>query len=133
MCSSDLQYAFGHDASMVGPLPRMQGAPAVVGTVTDFTRELSSSNSLTLRLTEEGPAPDALVDSYVYVENDGVRNAVYRVVGARYDGPDTLVLDIGPTTTIRGYVDPNDFDKGYTYDVEVGQTARIPLTRQWRR
>lgn len=128
-----VQYAFGHDASMVGPLPRMQGAPAVVGTVTDFTRELSSSNSLTLRLTEEGPAPDALVDSYVYVENDGVRNAVYRVVGARYDGPDTLVLDIGPTTTIRGYVDPNDFDKGYTYDVEVGQTARIPLTRQWRR
>jgi hypothetical protein len=69
---------------------------------------------------------------YVYVENDGVRNAVYRIEGVRLTGGTTAVLDIGDVTTIRGYVDPDDFGKGFRYDVAAGARVSIPLTRQWR-
>ncbi|GAA2756730.1 heparinase II/III domain-containing protein [Actinopolymorpha rutila] len=124
-------YAFGHDASMVAAVNQVRGPAALTGTVTDFTRGLSTDNSLTLRLAGAAPAPESVVGSYVYVDNDGVRNAVYRIVGATRKDARTLVLDIGDVTTIRGYVDPEDFDKGYTYDVAEGAAVRIPLTREW--
>ncbi|SDT12909.1 ubiquinol-cytochrome c reductase iron-sulfur subunit N-terminal domain-containing protein [Actinopolymorpha singaporensis] len=79
----------------------------------------------------ERAAPDSVVGRYVYVDNDGVRNAVYRIVGATRPDARTLVLDVGDLTTIRGYVDPEDFEKGYTHDVAEGAAARIPLTREW--
>ncbi|WP_020576432.1 heparinase II/III domain-containing protein [Actinopolymorpha alba] len=125
-------YAFGHDATKVGPLPRMQGPTAVNGTVTDFPRDLSASNTVTLRLAKKGPAPSTLVGSYVYVDNDGERNAAYRIIGAELVNDTTLILDIGAATTIRGYIDKKDFNQGYRYDLAVGAAARIPLTREWK-
>jgi hypothetical protein len=124
-------YAFGHGASMVAGVNQVRGAAALTGTVTGFTRELSTANSLTVRLAGAAPAPESVVGSYVYVDNDGVRNAVYKIAGATRTDARTLVLDIGDVTTIRGYADPEDFDKGYVYDVADGAAARIPLTREW--
>jgi hypothetical protein len=49
--------------------------------------------------------------------NDGVRNAAYQVAGASFDRRRRrLVLDLADQTTVRSYVDPNDFGKGYVYD-----------------
>jgi hypothetical protein len=41
------------------------------------------------------------------------------------------VLDIGDTTLIREYIDPNDLGKGYLYDVSQGQSFRITMTYEW--
>lgn len=124
-------YAVGHDAAMVGAAASLRGPAALHGTVTDFSRELTDANSVTIRVDGDVPAPESVVGSYVYVAGDGERNAVYRIAGAQRTGADTLVLDIGDTTTIRGYVDPQDFTKGYRYDLAVGAAARIPHTREW--
>ncbi|MBM0229292.1 hypothetical protein, partial [Micromonospora sp. ATA51] len=68
---------------------------------------------------------------YIYVDNDGERNASYQIVAAHLDDDTRLVLDIGDATTVRRYRDPADFTKGYVYDVAAGQQVRIPLTREW--
>ncbi|SDS62394.1 heparinase II/III domain-containing protein [Actinopolymorpha singaporensis] len=60
------------------------------------------------------------------------RNAVYRVHGARFTDDTTVVLDIGDITTVRGYADPNDFGRGFRYDVAEGARVDIPYTREWR-
>src|SRR5690606_31079185 len=102
-------------------------------TLEDFTRELSAENWLTVALADDLPAkPESLAGTYVYVANDGERNAVYEIVRASVDGT-RLVLDIGDTTLIRGYVDPEDVAQGFRYDVAPGAEVRIPLTREWGR
>jgi hypothetical protein len=131
MRGGEPEYACGHGASFLGPLPHMQGPAAVVGTLRDFTRDLSTSNQLTVTLDEPLPANTSLPGSYIYVENDGVRNAVYLIHDARSTNDTTVVLDIGDITLIRGYINPNDFAKGYQYDVAVGAKLTIPITRQW--
>jgi oligo-alginate lyase len=97
----------------------------------DFTRDLRVDNRLTVAPEVHVPDPTKLVGAYVYVTNDGARNAVYPIRDARRDAAGQLVLEIGDVTTIRGYVDKEDFTKGYRYDVAVGAAVRIPLTRQW--
>ncbi|MGS2619556.1 heparinase II/III domain-containing protein [Micromonospora sp. LZ34] len=128
-------YACHHEGTLLGPLPHLSaGHGAVTGRVADFTRELSTDNQLVLtldRTPSAGEQPDRLVGGYVYVDNDGERNAVYRIDGARLDGDSRLVLDIGDTTTVRRYRAPRDFTEGFVYDVAVGARARIPLTREW--
>lgn len=130
----EADYGFSHGAGELAGLPGMTGVPAVLtGTLTGFTTELSASNELTVRLRNRGRDQVDLVGASVYVENDGVRNATYRIQGVRRNGRDTLVLDIGDATPIRGYVDPDDFDQGFRYDVAAGATVRIPVTREWAR
>jgi len=104
---------------------------AVTGTLADFTTELSATNTLVVSLDADLADPEALVGQYVYVENDGVRNAVYLIEGAELHGDRTLALDIGGATTIRGYLSRDDPNAGFRHDVEQGAAVRIPLTREW--
>lgn len=128
------EYAFTHNASILEPVPGLRPGPAAVtGELVDFTRELSVRNELLVAVDGPMPAADELVGGYVYVANDGVRNAAYRIVAAEGRGARTLWLDIGDATTVRSYVDANDFSKGFQYDVATGASVRIPLTREWRR
>lgn len=132
----DLTYGFTHDADELGDLPELTDQPAaLVGTLEDFTTELSHDNWLTVSLDNRselrGGFARALTGEHVYVENDGQRNAVYRINGVRPGPGGRLVLDIGDATTVRGYADPDDFDQGYRYDVAPGARIRIPLTREW--
>ena len=126
-------YAFGHDATEVGPVPAMKcGAASVHGTVAGFTRELSADNELVLSVPGSVADPQGLVGATVYVDNDGVRNAAYLIASASFDRRRRrLVLGLADQTTIRSYVDQNDFTKGYVYDLAVGAAARIPLTTEW--
>jgi oligo-alginate lyase len=128
-------YGSLHGGTTLGPLPGLEsGRAAVTGRLADFTRDLSDSNQLVLTLDRDLSAderPDHLTGSFVYVDNDGERNAAYRITKAALDGDGRLVLDIGDVTTIRGYQDSEDFSKGYVYDIAVGAAARIPLTREW--
>ncbi|PWR08001.1 hypothetical protein DKT69_33530 [Micromonospora sicca] len=131
------EYACHHDGTMLGPLPQLSaGHGAIIGKLADFTRELSTSNQLVVtldRTLSHGEQPAELEGCYIYiyVDNDGERNASYQIVAAHLDDDTRLVLDIGDATTVRRYRDPADFTKGYVYDVAAGQQVRIPLTREW--
>ncbi|WP_158299506.1 FIMAH domain-containing protein [Paenibacillus antri] len=104
------------------------GGVAATGTVVDFTRELNVENEIVVRLDEAGVDAGQLKGQYVYIANDGVRNASYRIEAAAPLGDDRYALDIGDVTPIRRWADPNDFSKGYIYDFAVGARFRIPLT-----
>lgn len=132
--SDEPEYAYVHDATLLAPAPAGFRPPATVtGQLVDFTRELSAENRLVVRTRGPVPAPEQLVDQYVYVANDNERNASYRVTGASRDADGQLVLEIGTASPIRRYVDDNDFGKGFQYDVAVGAQLRIPLSREWSR
>jgi hypothetical protein len=128
------EYALTHGTSVLEPVPGLRPARAeVTGTLLEFTTELAVENELVVAVDGPMPKPAELVGGYVYVANDGERNAAYRIVSAKAEGRSRLVLDIGDQTTVRSYVDANDFSKGFRYDVAKGARVRIPLTREWRR
>lgn len=130
----ELEYAYAHDATLLAPAPAGFRPPATVaGQLVDFTRELSAENHLVVRTRGPVPAPEQLVGQYVYVTNDNERNAAYRITGASRDASGQLFLDIGTASTVRRYVDDNDFGKGFQYDVAVGAHLRIPLSKEWSR
>lgn len=126
-------YVFSHGASLVEPTGLVPGPKEVTGTLSGFTKEMAIGNELVVTVNGPVPEPSALVGAYVYVANDGVRNASYRIVGARSKGRRGLVLAIGSATTVRSYVNQADFSEGFRYDVAKGATVRIPITREWRR
>ncbi len=135
------EFVFSHGSTLLNPGAIAPGsvadltapAPALTGTVASFTQGLSSRNLLTLTLPEQPPAGtvDGLPGQYVYVANDGVRNAVYLIHAARAVDDVTVELDLGETTLTRSYLDDNNPAAGFRYDVAVGAVARIPTTLQW--
>ncbi|MBQ6697849.1 MAG: S-layer homology domain-containing protein, partial [Oscillospiraceae bacterium] len=104
---------------------------AIEGKVKDFTREPEFENFIEIELSDSIDASkldtSALSGKLLDIANDGVRNGDYWIKSATLDG-NTLRLDIGDVTTVRGYVDAFDFSKGYAYDVAEHQKARIALT-----
>ncbi len=101
---------------------------AYTGTVKSFTDELEMENRIVYTPTAgQNVDVEALSGKYVYVENGGVDNSVYRIERAEYAGDD-IVLDIGTVSVIRSYVDANDIDRGYVYNVAQGQSLRIPIS-----
>ncbi|TBL70829.1 hypothetical protein EYB31_31780 [Paenibacillus thalictri] len=113
---------------------------ALQGKVTSFTKELSDRNSMTLELTEAVPPElnvQSLVGKYIYVDNDygkrpgpQARNGAYRIEGIERTDASHLTVSLGNVTLIREWSDPNDFSKGYKYNIQEGQTFRIPLSAE---
>ncbi|MFC3771826.1 heparinase II/III family protein [Paenibacillus sp. GCM10012303] len=130
------EYAYVHDGTEIG---RVDSAERLVlaagrrtGKVTGFTKELRDRNTITVQLegTAEAEELQTLAGRFVYVANDGVRNAVYRIRSA-YAGPGGgTVLDIGDMTLIRSYADPEDYAKGFVYDIKEGAALYIPLSAE---
>ncbi|NSW89462.1 MAG: heparinase II/III family protein [Firmicutes bacterium] len=126
------------------PLPR------ITGEVVDFTRELSDENYIKVHL-DCATEPSALVGKFIYIDNGSDnkacftfakefpfspdnhtyvtnRNAVYEIINAEQIGDNELVIYIGNTTLIRGYVDYFDEKSGYAYDIAPGMKFYIPLS-----
>lgn len=118
-------YTYVNDGTVIGNLTASKAS--ITGTVVDFTKEMSKTNEITVKLDDQNTLPD-LTGKYIYVENDKVRNASYKIKGARIQDDGKIVLDIGDITTIRQWADPNDFSKGYIYDMAEGARFSIPLT-----
>lgn len=126
--------SFLHDCRRFGPAasdgPRAYSR--LEGTVVDFTRELTMTNSITVEVAggKHGPRfdPTTLIGSYVHVETDGERNGSYLITGATKESTNRFVLEIGDQTLIRGLLDPDDADAGYTYDLAPGAPFTLPLT-----
>ncbi|MBP3633845.1 MAG: hypothetical protein J6J43_04645, partial [Oscillospiraceae bacterium] len=126
---SKLTYAWGDEVSLISDSTIgavVENQPAVTGTVTDFTHDLASNYTMTITMDEPVTA-DRLIGKYIYVDNDGVENAAYRIHGAEIDGR-TAVLDLYTQTLVREYVDKWDLDKGFNHNIAVGQTYSIPLS-----
>lgn len=117
--------AYINDGTQLGTL---QTKAAVTGTISDFTRDLSVNNEITVVLDEAYADLNNLVGRYIYAENDGVRNASYRIKSAELLADGKVKLGIGDVTTIRKFVDKFDFSKGYVYDLAVGANFTIPLS-----
>lgn len=125
-------YRYVHDGSYIAPIGEtvVDAAGALQGTVVSFTTSPSIHNEIVVNMNAAGISAADMIDSTIYVANDGVRNAAYRIVGATDLGNGRFKLDISDSTLIRSFVDANDFSKGYKYDISAGAAFRIPLTRE---
>lgn len=105
----------------------------LTGVVTERSDALEASATMEIQLdAPAGPvAEQDLVGRYVYVDDDGEPNAVFRIAAARSRGLH-LELDVD-TTFVREYIDAADPDAGYVYDVEPGRRVRIPAPVHWER
>ncbi|MBQ2743972.1 MAG: heparinase II/III family protein, partial [Oscillospiraceae bacterium] len=101
---------------------------AYTGIVKSFTEELTTENYIRFS-PDAGQNIDigALANKFVYIDNDGVENGVYKIIDA-YEDNGEIVLDIGDVSAIRNYVDAKNISLGYTYNIEKGQELRIPIT-----
>lgn len=124
-------YGYVNDGTEIGKIEgtKVQASiGSLNGTIVDFTKELSSQNSITVQLALQGINPSQLIGRFLYADNDGTRNAAYQIKGVQSLGEGRLKLDIGDITLVRSFKDANDFGKGYIYDVSEGAAFRIPLS-----
>ena len=115
---------------------------AVTGRIIDFTKELAFDNYITIKLDDVNDAAyaDELVGRYMFIENDGLLNASYRIGGVTVNGDemqlylsnklerDGAEYDFGSPTLIRTLVDKYDLEGGYVYNVAKRQNVVIPLS-----
>lgn len=101
---------------------------AYTGKVMDFTKELAFENQIVVSLDEEPADLSELTGRYIQIENDNVRNACYEIKRISKNTDGSYTITIGDVTTIRSYVDHDDFSKGYLYDLAEGAGFIIPLS-----
>ncbi|NLG53175.1 MAG: hypothetical protein GX541_04290, partial [Clostridiales bacterium] len=117
-------YSYINDGNKIGGFSGL--TPAYTGQVLDFTRELSMNNSITIQ-------PDGEIDlsklpgRFIYVDNESSpENGAYEIVGAKETG-DGIVIDIGDVSPIRAYKNKDSLASKFVYNIESGQSFRIPL------
>ncbi|HBN85090.1 MAG TPA: hypothetical protein DDZ89_14745, partial [Clostridiales bacterium] len=74
-------YSYVNDGEFIGDLIDSTTA-SYTGTVVDFTRQMSLENEVTVQFNSEFD-PENLVGRFVYVQNDGIRNATYKIRGIK--------------------------------------------------
>jgi hypothetical protein len=115
--------------AMTGAVGGAQGS--ILGTVVGFARGVSEESLVTLSLATPVPPDYNVVGSYVYIANDGRRNAAYEVLGSRECTTQmTLTLRLRGSI-VRSYISDSSPASGYLYDVAIGARARIPIHRAW--
>ncbi|MBO9608538.1 MAG: heparinase II/III family protein [Paenibacillaceae bacterium] len=123
-----------HDADYLavgGPdgVCRIGGKASLTGEVVRFTETFAIRNEIDIRLHEPFAA-EKLVGRTLFVQNDGVRNAAYRIRDAAVPEDGVVRLGIGDATPIRGLLDAGDALRGLEYDIAAGAAVRIPLTTE---
>jgi len=102
------------------------GAKTLCGEVVSFTRDLTLENNITVRLDETVDA-QLLTGRFVTIAADTAPNAVYEIVGAKPIENGLWNLDVGDCTTISGYKDRTQKEKGYAYYFSEGSKLTITL------
>ncbi|MDF2716994.1 MAG: bacterial Ig-like protein, partial [Paenibacillus sp.] len=120
-------YSYVNDGTILG----LAGSPEIdedfgslSGTVADFTKSLQVDNEIVVNMDLQGNPASDLVNRMIYVENDGLRNAVYTIKAVTDLGDGQYSLDIGDTTLIRSYLDDDDFNAGFVYNLAAGAEFR---------
>ncbi len=121
-------YRYVNDGTIIGE--ETGKVSAYSGTVVDFRKENAFENYIDVEI--DCTDLSDLTEKYIYVNNDGVENGVYRIVSATDEAEglrDGCVrLDLGTVTLIRGHIDEKDLDKGYEYNIKEGQTFSVPTS-----
>ncbi|MBO9605719.1 MAG: heparinase II/III family protein [Paenibacillaceae bacterium] len=135
-------YGYVGDGTRIGLLAApyvTTEAPALTGTVVAFTKELATSNAVTVAFDPApgGASPESLltrkpgVYASLIVDNDRQRNAVYAVRGMKAVGEGgAYSFDIGDATLVRAWRNPGDFGAGFVYDIDAGAKFRLPLSAE---
>ncbi|MBD2864614.1 heparinase II/III domain-containing protein [Paenibacillus oceani] len=126
-------YGYIHDSAYMIPVsaPAVPAAAArLEGTVIDFTRVLSVSNHMDIQMAVYGGGVPDVIGKWIFVDNDGVRNAAYEIKDVTPLGGGLYRLSVGDATFVRSYVNAADFSQGFVYDIAAGSAFRIPLTAQ---
>ncbi|MBQ2741408.1 MAG: S-layer homology domain-containing protein [Oscillospiraceae bacterium] len=119
-------YSYVSDGDFIGNLST---TARLTGTVSSFTEELVTENFINVTMDEELTEEQitALAGKYVYIDNEGVNNGVYKIESASGSGKN-VSLNIGDVSIINGYRAPRDITLGYTYDIAPKQSFAIPLS-----
>lgn len=120
-------HGYLNEGTTLGDLIQSETA-ALTGTVTDFTKELSLENEITIQLDQAYADIENVVGSYVYVETDGERNGAYRIQSVKAKKNNKVALDIGDVTLIRNYNNASDVTQGFRYDIAEGAAFVLPLS-----
>ena len=120
----EISYTYLNDGDTIAEQQDL--LPAVTGTVQDFQKELSEENYITVAADQTVDLAE-LAGQYIYVENGRADNAVYRIESAEA-AAEGIRLSLGNTTLITSFANDKDFTKGYRYNIEAGQSFRIPLS-----
>ncbi|MFC5407527.1 Ig-like domain-containing protein [Cohnella soli] len=125
-------YRYVNDGSFIAPVSEtpVQATAALQGTVVDFTKTLSASNSIDVQMSLSGVAANELVGRWIYIETSGVRNGAYEIKGVTSLGGNTYRLNVGDATPILTYRDYADFSQGFIYGFATGASFRIPLSNE---
>lgn len=120
--------AYVNDGDILADVITPENAIAAYeGTVVDFTKDFVAENSITVKLDNVPAELESLVGKYVYVDTTSIRNAVYRIMETEVKS-NGIVLHLGNTTVIEGFVDKYVPEKGYIYTIKEGQKVRIPIS-----
>ena len=117
------------DADVIGSYSN-ESSKELTATITDFTKELSTENEITVKMGLQGVSPSELAGKFIYVANQGTFNGSYRIENVKSAHGDLVTLDIGDITLINQYEDASQMEKGFVYNIAEGQKAVIPLSSE---
>ncbi len=117
-------YSYVNDGDVIGKYDSF--VSGYTGYVSDFTKNLSLENSITITTSDEVDTA-SLAGKYVYVENkDDIHNGAYKIESATKNA-NTLKLDIGEVSLIRS---SNAEVATFEYNISEDQKVTIPLSTE---
>ncbi|WP_409347283.1 FIMAH domain-containing protein [Paenibacillus sp. MBLB4367] len=122
-------YGYVNDGSHIAPIGASpERSPGrVTGTVTDFTKTLSLANHIDVQMELSGIQMEELAGKWLYIVNDGIRNASYEIKGVSALGDGKYRLDIGDMSPVRSYANSGNLSQGFVYDFAEDASFVIPL------
>ncbi len=114
-------YSYLNDGDILGTHTAIA---AITGEVIDFSRDLSLDNYITVKADADVDVTK-LSGKMIVVDNDMVKNGAYYIESAEKLSDGNIKLDIGTVSAIRKYKDANDFDAGFIYNINPGQSFKI--------
>lgn len=102
----------------------------IEGSVTDFTQQPSSTN--TIEIAAENGLWDCwmltdLHGAWIYADATDKRNGAYEIIDAQKTDGDRVVLDVGAKTTIKG----TGTEDTYEHVIEQNGSFVIPMSVSW--
>lgn len=121
-----------HAAKLCGQRLSWQGfeltadTPAYTGRVESLDTSNPQDEQLTVKT--DAPLPLSLAGRTVIFANDGKQDAAYTIARVTPQSETSAIISVGSTTLIRGFVDPADYSKGTTTNVQPGDAFVIPTS-----
>ncbi len=108
---------YGTDFRLELPVAQYQGI------ITDMDLDMDEHNCVYTDL--ELPVGKALAGNWLDIANDGGQDARYEIREIRREAGRT-VIDLGDITFIRSVKNPENYEAGYIYNFEIGNSFTIP-------